>query len=512
MIKLKIISDKNVADVKAFKGEKILDVFRREDIKISVPCGGKGRCGKCRIKIEEGNVEISEADKKFFSEFELKEGYRLACNSYINENLTVKIEDNKSFNILNEYKNFEGFKSNLSYDDSLNFGYGIAVDIGTTTICFELVSLKDNKIVDKLSMLNSQAKYGADVISRISSANEGEAEELCRLARNDLLDGIKRISSKFDASLINKIVVSGNTAMLYLFLNLNCKPIGEYPFKINTKKFQKFNFEDIFDDTEFTCSVIVLPCISAFVGADVVSGALMCDIVNKNNTMLIDIGTNGEIFLNAKGKFFCASAAAGPAFEGGNISKGIGSIDGAINKVSYLDEKFIYETINNSTSIGICGSGAIDILAVFIDKGFIDETGLLKKEYFENGVEIAENINFTQNDIRQMQLAKSAIRASIECLLENSGINLNDLNKIYIAGGFGFFINLENAVKIGLFPKEFKGKMEIIGNSSLGGIARFLKSDNDIINSAEYIVNNTNEVVLNNYEHFNDLFIKYINF
>lgn len=515
MIKVKIISGSNVTEVRGFKGERILDLFRREDINLNTPCGGNGRCGKCKVKIIEGNIEVTEADKINFSSEEIEQGWRLCCNSYANEDLTIMLNENINYNILEEYYNFDeeisAIETNPSDDEyDYDFGYAVAVDIGTTTICFELINLLNNESIKSISMINSQTMYGADVITRISEANKGKLLDLSTLIRMDIIKGIKAIAGKYDSSVINKIIISGNTTMIYLLLNMNCSQLGTYPFKINTNKGMKYAYEDIFKTEEYMCQVIILPSITAFAGADIVSGALMCNILERQNSLLIDIGTNGEMILNADGKLFCTSTAAGPAFEGGNISCGIGSVEGAIVSIEYKNGKFEYKTIHEKKAIGICGSGVIDLICSMLKEGFIDNTGLLKDELFESGIKIEENIVFTQKDIRQFQLAKSAVRTGIECLVKNAGIKFNDIQKVYIAGGFGFNLNISNSIDIGLIPKEFKNNITVVGNSSLGGIKTIIKDK--VIDKANKIAAETTEIILSEDNNFNDLYIKYMNF
>lgn len=511
MIKIKLVTDDKVLEVKSFMGEKLLDVLRKEDIKISMPCGGKGRCGKCKVKVEMGNVEPTNEDKKFFTNEEIKDGWRLGCRCILTEDATIKIEENRTFQITEEYINIEENIEDITDEDAnYNFGYAVAVDIGTTTICFELINLLTGKRLDTFSLLNSQSKYGSDVITRISEANNGKLSEMNSLIKNDILDGINRITAKYDKSLINKIIISGNTTMIYILLNMDCTNLGEYPFDITTKTAIKYSFERVFKSDEYLCRVIIIPSISAFVGGDIISGAVMCNIDENVNTILIDIGTNGEIILNANNTLFCTSCAAGPAFEGGNILNGIGSVEGAIYKAKYSDGKFNVNTIADKKPVGICGSGIIDIIAELLENKLIDNEGLLTDKYFESGIEIYENIKFIQKDIRQFQLAKSAVRTGIECIIKSSGINISDIDKVYLAGGFGFNINIDNSCKIGLIPEQFKEKIVIAGNTSLGGLSKFINSK--CIDKANYIANNTNEIILAQLQDFNDNFIKFINF
>jgi len=225
----------------------------------------------------------------------------------------------------------------------------------------------------------------------------------------------------------------------------------------------------------------------------------------------VQIGTNGEILLNANGIVYCASTAAGPAFEGGNISSGIGSVEGAVSTVKYNSGIFEVNTIGGKNPIGICGSGIVDAIACFIKNGIVDKTGLIINEsFFKTGIYITDNVNITQDDIRSFQMAKSAIRAGIESIIKNSGLKIENIDNVFISGGFGFYINIESAIVTGLIPKEFNKKIKVIGNSSLGGLNKIIKEN--CIYKAENIIQNCNVLNLANDDIFNELFIKYIDF
>ncbi|MBR1738286.1 MAG: DUF4445 domain-containing protein, partial [Firmicutes bacterium] len=228
------------------------------------------------------------------------------------------------------------------------------------------------------------------------------------------------------------------------------------------------------------------------------------------NSMMIDIATNGEMILNANGMIYCTSAAAGPAFEGGDISDGTGSVSGAVCKVRYERGKFIAETIDDKKPVGICGTGIIDAAACLLENGYIDENGLMNEKYFESGIKICENVTIRQRDIRNIQLAKSAVRTAIDMIIKESGSEYDDIEEIYIGGGFGYYIDIENCIKIGLIPKQFKGKIKIVGNCSLGGAMMLINEEE--IKRAENICKNTKEIILAEKDNFNEKFVRNLNF
>jgi len=394
--------------------------------------------------------------------------------------------------------------------------YGIAVDIGTTTIALELIYLNDGETYASHSLLNSQRTFGADVISRIEASNRGNSQILKALLQKDIIEGIKVLCKKAKISIdkIKKMAVSANTVMLHLLLGYDCSGLGIYPFKTVNINTITSNFKEIFKSELLNCQVIILPSISAYIGADIVSGIFMCNIQeNKDISLLIDIGTNGEMALGNKEKIICTSASAGPALEGGNISCGTGAVDGAVSDVKYdkLSNSFIFKTINDHAPVGICGSGIIDILAELVNNNFIDDTGLLKEEYFNCGIKITDRLYLTQQDIRQLQLAKSAIRTGILILADEYGIDEKDIKNVYIAGGFGYYMNIKNACTIGLIPSCFESKSLSVGNSSLGGAKRYLL-DSSSVKSLEHIVNISSELYLAENKNFNDIYIKELNF
>jgi len=502
-LNLKVIQDDNIYNIKVNKSENIYDILVKNNISINAFCGGNGNCGKCKIKVENGFILINEKDRKFFDDASLFEGYRLACSSYIIEDTTISLESIKPFNVVDSYEK----SCNLSCSESTS--YNIIIDIGTTTVCIQLIDNNAN-VVKSIVIINPQFSYGADVISRISQANSGKLNLLSSLIKKCIFDGINKIINEYDNIIIDNIYIAANTVMIYLLLNMDCSCLGVYPFSITTTKIQKFCFYDIFNSNILNCKVTILPCISAFVGADIVSGGIMCDILKNKNSILIDIGTNGEILLNANGVVYCASAAAGPAFEGGNISNGIGSVEGAISTVKYNSGVFEISTIGGKKPIGICGSGIVDAIACFIENGIVDKTGLINEKFFEKGIYITNNISVTQNDIRSFQMAKSAIRAGTESVIKKGGLEIKDIDNVFISGGFGFYINIENAIVTGLIPKEFSKKIKIIGNSSLGGLIKIVKEN--CIYKAEKIIQNSNVLNLANDDNFNELFIKYTDF
>ncbi|MBR2500309.1 MAG: DUF4445 domain-containing protein, partial [Clostridia bacterium] len=331
-----------------------------------------------------------------------------------------------------------------------------AVDIGTTVVEAYFFSLPDYKLIKKAKTKNLQKQFGADVISRVTFAKDEDAINKLKQAAED---SIKELAG----SLYDKVtnwVITGNTTMLYLFEGINPESIAQYPFK--TETLFGYSRENIY----------LPPCISAYIGADVVAAILSSNMLNEEYpSMLVDIGTNGEIALFDGEKLHCASTSAGPALEGASISMGMTALKGAICKV---DKDGNFETIEKEKPTGICASGLIDAVAYMLDTGVLKEDGYLDKPF-----EIPESSVFiTPKDIREVQLAKSAICAGIETLLSVNKIDVSKLKTLYIAGALGNNADIENCKRIGLIPKIDSKKIKLLGNAALCGAVMILKNEN----------------------------------
>ena len=338
----------------------------------------------------------------------------------------------------------------------------LCIDIGTTTIAAERL---DGAATAVYTAVNRQRRFGADVISRIEASNRGRGRELQSII-------LRQINEAIDALYPEKlppeqILISANTTMVQLLLGCSCLKMGAYPFEVENKAYTETEF--LYRGRKVPMRII--PSVSAFVGGDIVSGLYSCDFdLSDELNLFVDLGTNGEMALGRRGKILVSSTAAGPAFEGGRISCGTGSCDGAVCSVSL--KKGEIKTINGAPAYGICGTGIVELVAEMLDSGIIDETGLLRDEYFDGGFEFADGLRFTQGDIREVQTAKAAVRAGIETLMSNFGCKYDEIGTVYIAGGFGYRLDIDAACRIGLVPAELARKCVAVGNSSLGGAVR----------------------------------------
>ena len=453
------VETKNGEKTATFNKKILLwDALWQMGFKISKPCGGKGICGNCKVN---ANGEIVAS-----------------CKTYINDDTYVK------YNIDIEYIQgvTYGMEQSFNKNPLVDCGYGMAVDIGTTTIAGYIYKFPECELIKSLCVTNNQVMFGADIISRIEYSNNGGLQTL----KNLVSEQIKELSAGCD---IKKYIITGNTTMLHLLTGKSPYGIGVYPFTPETL------FGNWYENA-------YLPrCISAYIGADITTAILATGMLSKNISFMVDIGTNGEMALWHNGKLICCATAAGPAFEGAGISCGVPAVSGAINKVYIKNGKIEYETIDQRNATGICGSGLVDAISIMLTLGIIDETG-----YLEENFEIADSgIYITQEDIRNFQLAKSAIRAGIDTLLHECGIDYSELEAFYIAGGFGSFINIESAVKVGLIPPDVSEKVISCGNSAGIGATmilqneQFIEASNNIAELAQCIELSTNEYFMDKY-------------
>lgn len=516
MVPIKIIGRGEPVQLE-YNGEiSLMEAMLAQGIYFSASCGGRGTCGKCKLQVVEGNIPVTPFDQKKLSEQELLQGYRLSCKAYPKEGCTLRLatSDEADFDVVSE-----NLQAKLHLELSANEEYGIAIDIGTTTIAVSLISLQSKHTLRTFTTINKQRAYGADVISRMKASLEGKKEVLQESIQKDLLEGIQSVieEMKIRKDQVKAVAIAGNTTMGHLLLGFSCETLGIYPFTPVDISTITGTFQEVLGTDYLSIPVTLLPGISTFVGGDIVAGLYACDFDKLDRPCLfIDLGTNGEMAIGNKDKIYVSSTAAGPAFEGGNISCGVGSIAGAICNIDLTEEGIDYRTIGNKEPAGICGTGVIEMTSEMLKAGLIDETGLMLDEYFDHGYELAKDrdgnpIIFTQKDIREIQLAKSAIRAGTETLISHYGTTYEEIDKVFLAGGFGYKMNLEKAIHIGLLPKELSGKIVAVGNSALGGAIKYLL-EADAVERLNKILQASGEIHLSNDKNFNELYIQHMFF
>ncbi len=502
------VKKENTTDTFLLKeNETLMDGLIREGHYVSAVCGGKGRCGKCKVRVIKGEATVLGEDEKFFSKQEIDNGWRLSCTLRPDDDLTIEFDlaTEEDFEVVSDF----AMSKNTVSADKENQEYKIAIDIGTTTIAFEL--LNDTDILHTVTMINHQRQYGADVVSRIQASVDGRGNELRECIRTDLKNGILKLCSEYGITVdkITDTAVACNTTMSHLLMGYDCESLGKYPFTPVNIDFITGTMEEIIG-IQSDALVTILPGISTYVGGDIVSGLFACGFDKTDDVcLLIDLGTNGEMALGDREKILVTSTAAGPAFEGGNISHGTGSVDGAICSVSIDGEKTHIQTIREKSPVGICGTGVVELTAELIKNELVDETGLLNEDYFDDGFPIAKtadgkDIVFTQKDIREIQLAKAAIRAGAQTLIKRYGISEGQIAKVYIAGGFGYKLDIKKAIAIGMLPDEFSDCTEAVGNSSLAGVVKYLREPS---HSLQNLIRVSEEISLSTDNDFNEFYM-----
>lgn len=495
--------------------ETIMDALVASGRAYSFPCGGRGTCGKCRIRVLDGELPASKADEGFFTKEELDKGYRLACQAYPVEDITIQFlgEEDDSFEVLADTATVKGS------DKEQTKPYMIAVDIGTTTLAVSLVDSVTGKTAAVHTAMNRQRSYGTDVIARIKASCDGKGKELQELVSEDLLAAIDAViaDGKVSESDIGEIAIAGNTTMGHLLMGLSCEMLGVFPFTPVDISMRRLDFEEVFGTKKYHIPVLLLPGITTYVGADITAGMLSLGFAAKEEvSVLIDLGTNGEMAIGNKDRILVTSTAAGPAFEGGNISCGVGSVAGAISDVTIDGTNVRIKTIGDKVPTGICGTGAIATVAELLRNEWVDETGLLDEDYFDDGFTLGEDaqggqITFTQKDVREMQLANAAVRAGLETLLVHYGVDYDGVDRVYLAGGFGYKMDLDKAAYMGLIPRELQGKVEAVGNSSLTGAVDALLR-RGAAEEMEHICHISEEVNLSADKNFNEFYMEYMMF
>lgn len=522
------VKEKMIID-RSKQQKNLLEMLQEKNEYISAPCNGNGICGKCIVRYKSGATEPTKQDREFLSEKQLEQGYRLACQSYPTEEYKVEIPElEETIEVLSQWENqrTEEILKNTAEgtaEKTENALYGICIDIGTTTLAALLVNLETEADCQTAVSVNHQRAYGSDVLSRISASNGGKKWEIQRCIRQDLQKLIRELlqKEKITEQQIQRIVIAGNTTMCHLLRGFSCETLGVAPFLPVDLSWMEGSAADFLGMKELDTKVVILPGISAFVGADIMAGIAKMNMHRSEGYhLLLDIGTNGEMVLGNCRHMYVTSTSAGPAFEGGNISCGMASIPGVISHV-FMEEtgKAGFQVIGEADgenkkkqqAIGICGTGMIDLVYELRKHQMIDEHGTYSDLYFDTGYELAEKVKFTQNDIRELQMAKAAIRAGVDILVKKAGIAFDEVDNCYLAGGFGTKIDIKKAAGIGLIPKELEMKTIPAGNTVLAGtkevlLSRISKEELEKIQTMADVINLAEE------NDFEELYLSYMDF
>ena len=479
------------------QGITLLQAQQAAGLAPDAPCGGRGTCGKCLVDIRFPGDSLWQRVK--------------ACCTQVSEDLQVRTLASKAMSVLEK----DQIPPATAWDPwavetDEKPVYMAAFDLGTTTLAGFLVSRAGT--IARAGMRNPQTQYGADVISRVQYALDGGTQALSECVRNALDDLLGQLCdhAHIQRSQIRAVSLVGNTCMHHLFLGICPTTLARIPYSPTVKEPMVLRCSEYGLQTHPDAQLLMLPVIAGFVGADTVGCMLACDWENRDAlTLLIDIGTNGEIVLGNRYRSIACSTAAGPAFEGALISCGMRGAPGAIDHVTQKDGKVSWSVIGNEPPMGICGSGLIDLTWVMLQTGGMDETGRLDdtKVYTLPDTQIT----LTQKDIRQVQLAKAAISAGIRLLARKYGVTLDQIDTVCIAGAFGTFMDPDSACGIGLIPRELRSKIHPIGNAAGAG-ARLPLQDRTAWERACRIAAETEFLELATFPDFQDTFVDELEF
>ena len=486
MAVLSVAEGTRKAIAEAERGSVLSDTIRDVGMFLPMPCGGRGRCGKCVVWTRGDFAPPSGPETALIGRCHSAgpEGYaaRIACMCRAAGDGEVVIPERRlSIAGVSGLPSFAAGRADSG-------GYGIAVDIGTTAISALLCDLSSGGAVASIHEMNRQAAYGADVLSRIDYSCRNGPRELNECLAGQLAGMFRSLVSDagISAGGVKRIVAAGNTTMLHFLTNLDPRGIGTSPFTPASLFGDERRAGDIFPEFG-EADMYIPPSVSAYVGGDITSGMIATDITGGGVRMLIDVGTNGEMALRAGPRVLCCSTAAGPAFEGAAVEMGMPAVSGAVSRVFVRDGAVGYETVDGVSPTGICGSGMISAVDVMLRHGILSSGGKILEtgHKFTRLVSPDRGVSFmigdsgvclTQRDIRNIQLAKASIAAGANVLLKAAGIGPADVEALYLCGGFGSAIDPEAAAGIGIFPREMAGCAAASGNTALLGAARLLFS------------------------------------
>ncbi len=527
-------------------GITILEAARRLDCGFESPCGGAGVCGTDLVQIR-ANGRLDTA---------------LACKTTVETDLEVIVPGHETKSLKTVEGFFAGNCADLEVNPSIRKvvsngagetettqvyfnnkpllveqgntsvnAFGVAVDIGTTTLVSSLVDLNTGMALGSASTLNPLVRYGHDVISRIrhSTLHKGGLKRMSEelISAVNLLIKVLTSHHDVDRENIYHLAAAGNTTMQHIFLNRPIKSIGEYPHTAEILDAYTTSAEKLAILINERAPVTTFSCMSAYVGGDIVAGLIACDLEDiETPALFVDVGTNGEIVLLTAERTIATSCAAGPCFEGMTISSGMRAGEGAIEGVA-ISEEVSVNVIGGGSPRGICGSGLLELITELLRTGIIDQRGRLpdpkrsglpktyRSRLFEiqgkRHFRITDRVSVSQNDIRQVQLARAAIRTGVEFLLSECGAEVADLKNIIIAGGFGYHLSKEAIYRVGLIPEPPRAELRFVGNSSLEGARRML-TDGNVIHKSADIARGAAVIELSNIEGFEAKFVSEMHF
>jgi len=501
-------------------GSSLLDAVRRARMRIEAPCNGGGTCGKCRVQLDsEAQTRTRRVGDRGLSATEQEQGWALLCSTLVEEDVVLDLPgaSESGLRVLDHGLGLDdlplapwiskrhhaernvtevwGGDTLLAEEpgDTASRLYGVAVDIGSTTLVVALVDLGTGSRLGLISAINPQATHAQDVLSRIKLGSSPDGLDLLHrelMAEIDRMIGVLAAEARVPRRRIYEVVLSGNTCMLHLAARVDPQPLGQYPYTPTLTGGQHLPAADLGLSIASFGQAYLPPVVSGFVGADITAGMLSSRLAEATGTILfVDIGTNGEMILARDGHLQATSTAAGPAFEGMNITCGMRAARGAIERVSLAEGTVTVRTIDEAPAVGLCGSGLIDAVAELVVQGVVEPSGRFTRAVADLAPGLREalirrdgkaffhltpEVSLSQSDIRQMQLAKGAVRAGIDVLLARNGLTAAQVDRALIAGSFGYHLTARSLIDLGLFPPEFDGRIEYVGNTSLTGALALL--------------------------------------
>jgi len=547
-------------------GTSLLEAIRQAGLPLKASCGGEGHCGECVVQVIDGTagVTFETRPSAALSKELAGEGYVLACITTVTDDITVDlphfeeiyIKSIAAFTLPDDEATGLSGTAELSplesrpelripCDGGAGVIHGVACDIGTTTIALSLVNLDTGDVVKTVLGLNRQLKCGEDIISRINYASKpGGLEELRKLAVGTINSLVRKAVEGLgipegegvsngrgepedgkSSQDIAYVSVSGNTTMLHLFLGDDPRPIRLGSFAPSAGRQPLLRAGDLGLEINSEARVHLAPAVGSYVGGDITAGLLATPMLRASEkvSMFIDAGTNGELVVGNRDWLMTCACSAGPAFEGGGVRCGMPATAGAIERIKVDDDGGVrYRVIDNSKPRGICGSGLVDLLAGLLVKGLIDRQGKVRREKagkrFVEGetgsgflVESAARTHWghdlviTERDIANLIRTKGAVYSACSLLLKQVGLTFDEVDAFYIAGGFGHYLDVENAIRVGLLPDMERTRFHYLGNTSLLGAYLILISDenrkmvDDLAKKMTYIELNTEPAYMNEY-------------
>ena len=517
MSKITVIYGDQQKEIDAQPGSLLGDVIAESGLPLEQPCAGRGTCGKCKVLVEKGVREPDEIELENLSPGELALNNRLACRARVDENAQVVLSP------IVVYSN-KIFKSSSRYKSQREVPLGLGIDLGSTTVAAFLTMLDNGEVAAGGASLNQQTVYGADVISRLAAAIDDttNAERLHRLALasiNQSVDSLKLSQRIRDR--IERVTIVGNVAMHHLLAKMPLDSLAVMPFQPHSAESirdAKHLMGGIFPEGT---KISLPPMIGGFVGSDALACLAYFEFDNPPGPIAaIDLGTNGEVMITDGERILTASTAAGPAFEGVNISCGTRAIDGAIVDVAIHDDGLVLKTIANADPIGLTGSGLLSAVHQLHHAGVIDDTGRILAEPTRFAHLVSDDasnhrsiqltpdgkLRLTQTDVRELQKAKGAIRAAIDVLMQQLDLAPQDLQKVILTGSFGGQVDIDAILDIGMIPPVRKIIVETAANGAGFGAAMFLTDEGFAL--GEKLAAYASQVDLDTDANFNMLFIE----